>query len=245
MTGGGALSGQVVLLAGASSGMGRALARQAAAAGATLALLARRPEALEVVAAEARAAGAGGVLPVPADAADPAAVQAAVDRVLAGFGRIDVLVNTVGTNLARRALDELTPESWRGMVAANLDAAFHLTRSAVPAMRRGGRRLILHVSSVAARRADRSGLAYQATKAGVVALAQATMEEERENGFRVTVLLPGMTDTPLLDRRPTPPTPEMRRAALQPDDVAAACMLVMGMPERVHVAEILLQPART
>ncbi|KGM33197.1 SDR family oxidoreductase, partial [Inquilinus limosus] len=108
-----------------------------------------------------------------------------------------------------------------------------------------GQGLIIHIASVAARRPDRSGAAYQATKAGVMALSHAVMEEERENGLRLTVILPGMTDTPLLDKRPAPVPPEARRKALQPEDVAAACLFVMALPPRAHVAEIMLQPSRS
>jgi NADP-dependent 3-hydroxy acid dehydrogenase YdfG len=131
------------------------------------------------------------------------------------------------------------------MVDANLNAAFNLTRAVVPGMRGRGQGLIIHIASVAARRPDRSGAAYQAAKAGVMALSHAVMEEERDNGLRLTVILPGMTDTPLLDKRPVPVPAETRRKALQPEDVAAACLFVMALPPRAHVAEIMLQPSRS
>ena len=71
------------------------------------------------------------------------------------------------------------------------------------------------------------------------------MEEERQHGIRVTVVFPGLTDTPLLDRRPTPPTPEARAKALQPADVAFLCLAVMALPPRAHVPEILVYPSRS
>lgn len=76
-----------------------------------------------------------------------------------------------------------------------------------------------------------------------MALNNAVMEEERENGIRLTAILPGMTNTPLLDKRPVPVSADARAAALQPEDIAATCLFVMSLPPRAHVAEILLQPS--
>jgi NAD(P)-dependent dehydrogenase (short-subunit alcohol dehydrogenase family) len=87
-------------------------------------------------------------------------------------------------------------------------------------------------------------VAYQAAKAGVVGLAHGTMEEERANGIRVTVLFPGFTDTPLVLQRPVPPSPAELAMALQPEDVAAACLFVLGLPARAYVPELVLYPSR-
>jgi NADP-dependent 3-hydroxy acid dehydrogenase YdfG len=238
------LEGVVCVCAGASSGMGRATARALAAGGADLLLTARNAEALEKIVAELTPVASGRILASPADSRDGDAVGRVFNQALDAFGRVDALVNTVGTNIAQRSLLELTPESWAGMLDSNLTAAFNLTRSAVQAMRPQGDGLIVHVSSAAARRPDRSGAAYQATKAGVAALAHATMEEERANGIRVTVIYPGFTDTPLVLNRPTPPTPAMLERALQPEDVAAACLFVVRLPARAHVPELVLVPSR-
>ena len=90
------------------------------------------------------------------------------------------------------------------MIAANLSAAFNLTQAVVPVLRSQGGGLIIYVSSAAAKKPDRSSVAYQASKAGVVGLAHGTMEEERQHGIRTTVIFPGLTDTPLVLKRPTP-----------------------------------------
>ena len=104
--------------------------------------------------------------------------------------------------------------------------------------------LIFHIASVAARKPDMSGVSYQATKAGVAALAYATMEEERANGIRVTALLPGLTDTPLVLQRPTPTDPAMLAKALKPEDIAETCLFLLRLPARAHVAELVLVPSR-
>ena len=239
-----ALEGKTVLVAGASSGMGHAVALAAAGAGADLMLLARRPEPLHVAALAVRSAAPGRtVVEIAGDASDADALAAALAPHRALVDKIEILVNSVGTNIAQRAFGELTAASWAGMLETNLASAFNLTRAVLPGMRARGDGLVIHISSIAARRADRSGAAYQAAKAGVVALTHAVMEEERANGIRMTAILPGMTDTPLLDRRPTPPSSAERARALQPADVAAACLFVMQLPARAHVAEILMQPS--
>ncbi|GAC1540848.1 MAG: SDR family NAD(P)-dependent oxidoreductase [Herpetosiphon sp.] len=237
------LQSRVVLVAGASSGMGRATAVAAGAAGARVVLAGRNRHALEEVRHTIEQSG-GTALVVPTDATDRAAVGSMVDTALAAFDEVNVLINSVGTNIARRSLDELTVESWREMMDTNLTAAFNLTQALVPVFRRQRAGLVIHISSVAAKKPDRSGVAYQATKAGVASLAHGTMEEERPNGLRVTVIFPGLTDTPLVLKRPTPTPPEVLARALKPEDVAAACLFVMQLPPHVHVPELVLTPAQ-
>jgi NADP-dependent 3-hydroxy acid dehydrogenase YdfG len=236
------LSNQVILIAGASSGMGRATALAAAKAGASLVLAARNESALS----ELRAAieqDKGTVITVAADLTQREAIDQVIEAAIQRYGRIDAAINSVGINIRRRALSELTPASWAEMVTTNLTAAFNITQGIVPVFRQQGGGLLIHISSSSARKPDRSGVSYQASKAGVSALAHGTMEEERENGIRTTVIYPGLTDTPLVQQRPVPPTPEMLAKALQPEDVAAACLFVLGLPPRAHVPELVLYPS--
>ena len=240
------LAGQTILDAGASSGMGRAVAVAAAGQGARLVLLARTAAELSRTALACEAAGGRDLaaVTIAADATDAAALERAVAPHAAAIASANVLVTAVGTNIVDRAFDQLTPQSWSGMLDANLTAAFNLTRLVLLAMRQRANGLIIHIASTAARKPDRSGAAYQAAKAGVVALTHAVMEEEWQHGIRATAILPVMTDTPLLDRRPIPVGAEARAAALKPEDVAAACLFVIGLPARAHVTELLQQPNR-
>lgn len=237
------MSGRRVLIAGASSGMGRETAKAVAREGAELVLLARDEARLAAIADECRQLGAGKVLAIRADASQAKALEAALSSHMEALEAVDTLVNTIGMNIVQRAFSELTAESWALMINVNLNAAFNLSKAVLPIMRRRGGGLIVNVSSTAAKKPDPSGAAYQATKAGVAAMTHAIMEEEWQNGIRATAILPGMTDTPLLEKRPSPPTPEMRAKALKPEDVAEACMFVMRLPARAHVSEIVLQPA--
>jgi NAD(P)-dependent dehydrogenase (short-subunit alcohol dehydrogenase family) len=236
------LAGKVVLVAGAGSGMGRATALAVAREGARTALLSRNREALNAVNAAIEGSG-GQSLVVPADATDPSAVAGAVERVLKEYGRIDVLVNSVGDNIRERALNVLTIDGWSHLIAANLTAAYVLTQAVLPVFRRQGGGLLIHISSAAAKRPDLSGVAYQASKTGLLGLAHGTMEEERKNGIRVTVILPGLTDTPLLEKRPVPTPPEVLARALRPEDVAEVCQMIMRLPSRAYVPELLIYPS--
>ena len=237
------LTGKVVVIIGASSGMGRATALAAAAAGASLVIGARNAAALEQLSVQIQQTG-GSAMAIPTDATQATDVDHLIDATLEKLGRIDVLINCVGINIPRRTIAELTDESWSMMMEINLRSAFHLTQAVIPVFRRQQEGLLIHIASSAAKKPDRSGIAYQAGKAGVAALAHAAMEEERENGIRVSVIYPGMTDTPLVYKRPAPPTPELLAKALQPEDVATACLFVMSLPSRAHVPELVLYPSR-
>ncbi|WP_405403705.1 SDR family oxidoreductase [Paracoccus sp. Ld10] len=238
------MTGRTILIAGATSGMGHSTAVAAAAAGANLILLGRNADRMSDVVAQIAEMGPGRVDAILADAADAPALSQALAGHADLLAGVDTLVNFIGINIARRSFDELSQDSWSGMIDANLNAAFNLAKVVVPVLRDRGGGLLINISSTAARRPDPSGAAYQATKAGVMAMTHAIMEEEWQNGIRATVILPGMTDTPLLEKRPSPPTPDMRARALQPQDVADACMFVMRLPPRAHVPELTIQPSK-
>jgi len=237
------LEGKVILVAGASSGMGRATAKAAAAAGARLVLFARRADQLANVQRVIKNAG-GQAKSISGDATEAGDVATAVRCATDSYGRLDVLVNCVGTNIKDRALSRLTHDAWSQLLRTNLDAAFTLTQAVLPTFRSQHNGLLIHIASSAAKRADASGVGYQASKAGVAALASATMLEERMNGIRVTVLFPGFTATPMVENRPVPPTSDELSKALQPGDIAHLCMAVIRLPHRAYVPEIVLSPSQ-
>jgi NAD(P)-dependent dehydrogenase (short-subunit alcohol dehydrogenase family) len=233
------LQDQVALVVGASSGMGLATARTFAREGAKLALAARRGDQLRSLAA----ALGPPALACPVDVEDVASVDQMVAGVVQHFGRLDLLVYTAGTNIPQRSLEVLTPETWEMMIGANLSGAFYCTRAVLPPMRRQQAGLIIYVSSAAVQRPDVSGVSYQASKHGVVGLAHGTFREERDRGIRTCVIFPGLTDTPLVLKRPTPTPPEVMAKALKPEDVAEACLFVAALPPRTYVPELVLMPA--
>ena len=231
------LSGQIAVVAGASSGMGRATALALASAGCKVVAGARRPEALQTLANEAAAAG-GEILYIKTDASIKADAQALVKMAVERFGRVDVMVNSVGTNTTRRLLADMTDADWQELINVNLISAYNLTMAVLPQLRqqRGG--LIIHISSCSAAWPDFSGIGYQAAKRGVNGLAHATRMEEAKNGIRVSVVMPGLTDTPLMEKRKVRPTRETLDKALQPDDIAAACVFLASLPPRAFVPEM-------
>lgn len=233
---------QVVGVIGASSGIGRATATAFLDAGATVSVMARRGELLRDLIAERRPDGARASA-FTGDATVRADVQGFIEGTLERHGRLDVLVASTGLNIRARAFPELTSEAWERMLAANLTSAFLCTQIALPPMREQGGGLIIYISSVSGIGADASGAAYQAAKHGLSGMVGAVRFEERDRNIRTSIIFPGAVNTPLILQRPTPPTPEQLALALQPEDVAAACVFVAGMPPHVSIPELVMRPA--
>ncbi len=233
------LKDRVAIVVGSSSGMGKATALAFAGAGAKVVLAARRAEQLHALAVEI----GENALPCPTDVQDATAVEQLINTTLERFERIDILVYVTGTNIPERSLDVLSNATWDMMIRTNLTGAFYCTKAVLPTMRRQKDGLIIYVSSAAVQLPDTSGVSYQATKHGMVGLAYGTRKEEKDNGIRTSVIFPGLTDTPLVLKRPVPTPPEVLAKALQPQDVADACLFVASLPARAYVPELVLLPA--
>jgi NAD(P)-dependent dehydrogenase (short-subunit alcohol dehydrogenase family) len=231
------LDGRVALVTGASSGIGRATALALARDGATVLAAARRREPLEALAAEC-----AGIQPEPADVTDPETAGRLAGRLAAGPGRLDVLVAAAGVNVRGRRFEAVSPEDWEAIVATNLTATFRVVRACLPLLRASAG-LVISISSASGRWPDASGPAYQASKAGVIALANAIALEEMEHGVRVSSVLPGLVDTPLLLNRPRPPDRDVLDRALRPEDVADVCRFLAGLDPRVLIPEVVVLPA--
>jgi NADP-dependent 3-hydroxy acid dehydrogenase YdfG len=219
------LDGRTALVAGASSGIGLATALALAEAGARVHAAARRTDSMPA--------------PLIAHALD-VTDRTAVDSLAREIGALDILVVAAGTNVPRRGLDELAPEAWDELIAVNLTGAFNLLRALREPLQAARGDVVL-IGSVSGSWPDRSGSAYQASKAAMLALGRAAAFEER-HGVRHTTILPGVVDTPILDRRPQPPSAEERTRMLMPEDVAAAVVFVVSLPARAHVPELTILP---
>ena len=186
------LRDRVAIVTGASRGIGRAVARRLAAAGAAVVAAARSDHA-DGVAAEIRDAG-GRSVGVSVDVTDPERVEAMVRAALDEYGRIDVLVNNAGIVRDRLAL-RMTPEDWDAVVATNLTAAFACARAVLRPMirQRGGR--IVNVGSVVGRMGNAGQANYAASKAGLEGFSKALAREVASRGITVNVVAPGMIDT--------------------------------------------------
>jgi NADP-dependent 3-hydroxy acid dehydrogenase YdfG len=233
------LKDKVAIVVGSSSGMGKATAITFAKAGAKVVLAARSADKLEALAAEI----GENALACLTDVQDATAVDAMIARTLDHFGRIDILVYVTGTNIPERNLKVLSNKTWNMMIQTNLTGAFYCTKAVLPTMRGQKSGLIIYVSSAAVQLPDTSGVSYQASKHGMVGLAHGTFKEEKENGIRTSMIFPGLTDTPLVLKRPVPTPPEVIAKALQPQDAADACLFVALLPLRAYVPELVLLPA--
>lgn len=185
------MQGKVVVITGASQGIGAAAARVFAAAGAQVALLARSEGRVQALADEL----GGGAMGIGCDVADWASVQAAVARVEAGFGRIDVLINNAGRIEPIARLAEAPPADWGRGVDVNLKGVFHGIRAVVPGMKARGGGTVINVSSGAATHPYEGWSSYCAAKAGALMLTQALHAEEGANGIRALGLSPGTVAT--------------------------------------------------
>ena len=183
------------------------------------------------------------ILPRVADATDRSSVDAAVAWATGQLGQIDILVNNAGTNVARRAVKELSPEDFELMINTNLNGPFYFVHAVLPQMRKRGEGLIINVSSTAGLRvSELAGGGYSASKFGLAALSLQIGLEEGKNGVRSCMICPGEVNTPILDKRPVVPSDERRAKMLQPEDLAAAALLIATLHPRATIPELIITP---
>lgn len=232
---------KVAVITGAGSGVGRATALKLVSAGWNVVLIGRREAPLLETAK--LTGNESACMVTPMKVGDPDATKKACNLIIQKFGRIDLLVNAAGTNVPNRALQVLSPADYHEMMDTNLNGAFYLVQAFLPAMRTQGSGTIVNIVSDAGRQASpKAGPGYVISKFGMVGLTQAINAEERPNGIRACAILPGDINTPLLDKRPSPPPSEARAKMLQPEDVADCVLLAVNLPDRAVVEELLLRP---
>ena len=230
------------VITGAGSGVGRATALALAREGWRLALLGRTKSALEET---ARLTGLGpdDVLIAPCDIGRVEQVEAMSRAVLKKFSSVEVLVNAAGTNAPKRALEVLSLADYHMMIDANLHGPYYCVRAFLPQMRARKTGTIINIVSDAGKQASpKAGPGYVVSKFGLAGLTQAINAEERGNGVRACAIFPGDIDTPLLDKRPSPPPAEARARMMMPEDIAACALLAINLPPRVIIEEMLVRP---
>jgi 3-oxoacyl-[acyl-carrier protein] reductase len=218
-----ALHGRVAFVTGAARGIGAATAAAFGRAGARLALVDRDARVLEDTVREVRAAGADAI-GIPADVADAAAIEAAVARVVADWGRLDVLVNNAG--IVRDAtLADVRDEDWRATLDVNLTGAMACARAAVPHMRAAGFGRILSASSIVARGGNYGQTAYAASKAGIIGMTRVWARELGGQGITANAVAPGFIETDMVRSVPEKVVAQVRARIPagrlgRPDEVA-------------------------
>ena len=247
----GRLDGTVALVTGASSGIGEATALALAGEGAAVALVARRTDRLEELAAEVTAAG-GRALTITADVVDPEQARAAVARTVEELGRLDTVINNAGVMLLGPVVDAPV-EEWDRMVDLNVKGLLYVAHAALPhllaAAEDGPRRVadLVNVSSVAGRVARNGSGVYNATKHAVGAFSESLRQEVTRRHVRVSLVEPGAVATELVshNREEMQETINQRfvdMERLESEDIAEAVEFIVTRPRRVAVNELLVRP---
>jgi len=235
------LKGQVAWVTGGGSGIGLAGATELVKAGAHVLISGRTAATNASALADLQALGSAEA--VLLDVADKQAVKAVAQHLVATHGRIDILINSAGTNATQRNFDVLTTEAWDEVVAINLSGLFYCVHAVLPTMRHQQGGLIINVSSWAGLYASKlTGPAYNATKRAVLALTESINMEECGNGIRASSLLPGEVATPILNKRPVPPSQAQRERMVQAEDMGQAILFLAQMPPRTCINELVISP---
>jgi NADP-dependent 3-hydroxy acid dehydrogenase YdfG len=237
------LAGKIAWITGGGSGIGLAGALELARAGAHVVISGRTAATNDKALAELKKAGSAEATLL--DVSDKAAVARTAADIEKRHGRIDILVTSAGTNIGggRRNLKTMSPEGWDDVVAINLSGLFYCCYAVLPGMRARKDGLIINISSWAGRYASvLTGPAYNATKRAVIALTESINMEECANGIRATSILPGEVATPILEKRPVPPSQEERSRMAQAEDLGKAILFVATMPARTCVNELIIAP---
>ncbi len=235
------LAGKTALITGGGTGIGAATALSLAAAGCRVAIAGRRLNKLEQTAALSSSKTKIEIHEV--DVTDRNSVNELFQWAIKTLGHIDILVHSAGANIKHRLMSETTPTEWDELLAINATGVYNCLYALLPHMRERHDGLIVLISSVSGKRAAKlGGIGYAAAKFAMGAIGTSVANEEGKNGIRVSTIYPGEVDTPILDHRPVPVTDEHRARILQPEDVAAAIVMLAQLPPRAHVHEMIIKP---
>jgi NADP-dependent 3-hydroxy acid dehydrogenase YdfG len=241
------IAGKVVVITGASSGLGEAAARHLSSLGATVVLGARRVDRIKALASELIARD-GQALAVATDVTQFSQVQRLVDTAVQTYGRIDVIINNAGL-MPHSPLDRRKVDDWNRTIDVNIKGVLHGIGAVLPYMQKQKSGHIINVSSVAGHKVRAGGAVYAATKHAVRVISEGLREEVKPYDIRTTVISPGAVDTELTDSITEPDVAENTRkfyaqVALPADSFARAVAFAMDQPAEVDINEILYRPTR-
>lgn len=241
------IAGKVVVITGASSGLGEATARLLAAEGATVVLGTRRSDRIQSLANELTASGRK-ALAIPTDVTQREQVQKLVNAGVHAHGRIDVMINNAGL-MPQALLERLQVQAWEQMIDVNIKGVLYGIAAALPHMQRQKAGHFINVSSVAGHKVGPGFAVYAATKFAVRALSEGLRQEVKPYNIRTTVISPGAVATELPNSVTDPDAAARIRkfyadAAIPADSFARAVAFAIGQPEEVDVNEIVFRPTR-
>ena len=237
-----ALTDKIAWITGAGTGIGLGAAQTLAQAGAIVVMSGRRGEVLEREAGKILRTG-GRAEVEPLDVSDQTAVQRVADAILARHGRIDILVNSAGLNTTNRYWRNQTTEGWREVIGINLDGAFYATAAVLPGMRKQRDGVVINISSWAGvHHAQQTGAAYNASKHAVTAMTETINMEEGIHGIRACAICPAEVSTPIMDRRPVPPSAEDRARMLRTEDLGHIIRFIAELPAHACINQLIVSP---
>lgn len=235
----GELANKIALVTGGGRGLGEAISRTLADAGATVVIADIRQELAQQVADDICAGGKQAVA-IKLDVMDEQQIEQAIRQIVQTYGRLDVLINNAGTDVTL-PVDELSVEDWDRVMSVNLRGPFVLSKYAFPEMKRQGGGAIVNIVSTAAKRAWPNASVYHASKYGLLGLSHALHAEGRSQNIKVTaVIAGGMRTAFLLDRFPDIDVNNLQ----DPRNVAATVRYVLTQPAETVIAEIMVLPMR-
>jgi NADP-dependent 3-hydroxy acid dehydrogenase YdfG len=239
------IQGKVVVITGASSGLGEAAARHLSAEGAIVALGARRADRIESLATELTAKG-GKALAIATDVSKLEDVKALVDAAVKTYGRIDVLINNAGL-MPQSPLDRLKVDEWDRMIDVNIKGVLYGIAAALPYMKEQKNGHIINVSSVAGHKVRPGGVVYSATKHAVRVISEGLRQEVKPFNLRTTIISPGAVESELPNSISEPDVAEgiqkfYKMHAIPADSFARAVAFAIEQPEDVDINEILFRP---
>jgi NADP-dependent 3-hydroxy acid dehydrogenase YdfG len=241
------IEGKVIVITGASSGLGEAAARRLSAQGASIVLGARRADRIQSIADDLIAAG-GKALALTTDVTHCDQVKRLVDAAVQAYGRIDVMINNAGL-MPQSPLERLRIDEWEQMIDVNIKGVLYGIAAALPYMKQQKAGHIVNVSSVAGHKVRAGGAVYAATKHAVRALSEGLRQEVKPYNIRTTVISPRAVATELPNSITEPDVAEnfhkfYETFAIPADSFARAVAFAIGQPEDVDVNEILFRPTR-
>ncbi|HEX4368568.1 MAG TPA: SDR family oxidoreductase [Rhodopila sp.] len=240
------VEGKVVVITGASSGLGEATARALSAQGARVVLGARRPDRIQALASELTSSG-GNAIAVTTEVADRQQVKTLVDTAVEAYGRIDVMINNAGV-MPQAPLERLKVDGWDRMIDVNIKGVLYGIAAALPYMQRQKSGHFINVSSVAGHKVGPGFAVYAATKHAVRALSEGLRQEVKPYNIRTTVISPGAVATELPESTSEPDIAERVRkvyeTAIPADSFARTVIFAMSQPDDVDINEILFRPTR-
>jgi NAD(P)-dependent dehydrogenase (short-subunit alcohol dehydrogenase family) len=236
------LEGKVALVTGAGRGIGAAVSRSLAAAGARVALVSRTESDLVELAAELDPSG-DRVAVLPADVADDAAIERVFEEAETRLGPLDIFVNNAGIPTRRPfEVADYPTDDYDRIVGVNLRGAVMCARAALNRMRERRSGIIVNIGSISGIRAAPNVLPYSIAKFGMEALSQTMLAEATQYGIKTHLVSPGVTNSSIWDRKEVPLPADVRARMLEPSDVADVVMFLVQLPQRVRIDRVVLTP---